>query len=156
VELAGVDLRPAEQGNQRDQGPGHQQDPGEARQDQTASPPERPRDPAREARPARLNRVAAEKPVEIVGELGRRRIAARRMRSTSDACLDAALMHRRADLAAMRQAAPRLEAVCGDVIRELPRLGEPHCRLGRLYRAMMRWLKDPALAEALPAGAAMI
>jgi serine/threonine-protein kinase len=68
------------------------------------------------------------------------------MRTTSEACLEAALALRRAGrVGEMRRQADRVEAVCRRVIDELPRLAEPHVRWGRMLRAQMRF--DEALAQ---------
>ena len=68
------------------------------------------------------------------------------MRSTSAACLDAALARRReGDLDGMRRYARQVESACADVTREAPGLAEPRVRLGRMYRALMRF--DDALAQ---------
>ena len=62
-----------------------------------------------------------------------------RMRRTSDACLLAALdLRRSGDLVAMRKQAGEVEIACREVMRRMPRLAEPHTRLGRVYRALMR------------------
>jgi tetratricopeptide (TPR) repeat protein/predicted Ser/Thr protein kinase len=75
-----------------------------------------------------------------------RRQLIEQMRLTSDASLDAALALRRAgDTDGMRDYAARVEAICRKVITELPASPEPHYRLGRIYRALMR--DDDALAE---------
>ncbi len=68
------------------------------------------------------------------------------MRTTSDACLHAALDRRRTgDLDGMRKASEQVIVACGRVKTALPALAEPYHRVGRILRAQMRM--DEALAE---------
>ncbi len=68
------------------------------------------------------------------------------MRTTSEACLEAALALRRAgDLPGMRKQAANVEEICRKVSSELPRSAEPHYRWARMLRALMR--NREALAE---------
>jgi len=62
------------------------------------------------------------------------------MKETSDAYLFAALTSRRAgDLTGFADMARKLEEKCRAVRQANPRLAEPYYRLGRLYRAQMRF-----------------
>ncbi len=68
------------------------------------------------------------------------------LRKSSDACLHAALdLRRSASMTLMRQQAAALEAVCRRAFVAMPSNPEPHWRLGRLYRALLR--HDDALRE---------
>jgi predicted Ser/Thr protein kinase len=70
---------------------------------------------------------------------GAQRDLIRQLRETSAAALDAALDLRRVgNVAAMRRQAARVEELCERVAREVPSLGEPHYRLGRVYRILLR------------------
>ncbi len=61
------------------------------------------------------------------------------LKTTTD-CFDAAITLRRTgNLAGMQKYADQSELACRRVLAELPRLAEPHYRLGRLYRAQMRF-----------------
>jgi serine/threonine-protein kinase len=66
------------------------------------------------------------------------------MKRAAGAHLEAALDLRRAgNVAGMRDFAARTEEICRRVAADLPDAAEPHARLGRLYRALMRF--DDAL-----------
>jgi tetratricopeptide (TPR) repeat protein len=68
------------------------------------------------------------------------------MRASTATCLEAALeMRRLGNLEAMAKRAEAAEAVCRRAIAAAPRAAEPHYRLGRLLRALMRF--DEALQE---------
>jgi len=68
------------------------------------------------------------------------------MRELTDAYLKTALALRKSgDLKGMLECVPKAEKVCRECAEKLPRLSEPHTRLGRIYRAAMRF--DEALAE---------
>ncbi|MHC5019199.1 MAG: protein kinase domain-containing protein [Planctomycetota bacterium] len=65
--------------------------------------------------------------------------AVERLRSTTDMALDAVLSLRRAgDRKGMARFAAKVEAVCREAIVATPESPEPHFRLGRMYRAMLR------------------
>jgi serine/threonine-protein kinase len=62
------------------------------------------------------------------------------LRELTDAYLDSALNRRRAgDVAGMLDYVPRFEKACRECAIKLPRSPEPHYRLGRMYRAAMRF-----------------
>ncbi|MDP7033112.1 MAG: protein kinase [Planctomycetota bacterium] len=68
------------------------------------------------------------------------------LRQRSKDFLDTALEFRRGgNLEAMHRYVGRAELVCRDAIEKMPALAEPHYRLGRMYRALMR--DGEALAE---------
>jgi serine/threonine-protein kinase len=78
-------------------------------------------------------------------EAARRDLVAR-MRTTSEACLSAALELRRAgDIDGMERYARQVDDICRQVIAADPALAEPHHLLGRILRAQMR--DEAALAE---------
>ncbi len=75
-----------------------------------------------------------------------RAAATLRLREASEGALEAALALRRAgDLGAMRKYADRVERTCREAIASMPDSAEPHYRLGRMLRALMR--DEEALAE---------
>ncbi len=90
-----------------------------------------------------------------------RATAMERLRGITDMALDAALSLRRAgDRVGMRRFADRVEQVCREAIEQLPESPEPHYRLGRMYRALLKdddareeqalaLRKDPAYGPAL-------
>ncbi|MBI2931494.1 MAG: protein kinase [Planctomycetes bacterium] len=68
------------------------------------------------------------------------------MRKMSGTCLQAALDLRRVGrVERMREYASKVNATCGDVIRELPGSAEPHYLKGRMHRALLE--DGEALAE---------
>ena len=70
------------------------------------------------------------------------------MRRTSDICLEAALaMRRTGNVAKMDEFAERTERVCRDVITRNSRLAEPRYRIGRIYRAQLRFEEAEAMQE---------